>query len=168
MHFKEISKEVILILILSIVTAFTVNYFSSRGVAIFGEWDPSRGVVNAKSKDHEFLRDIELSDVEKVKNIYDTGKAVFVDARSHDAYKDGHIKGAEPLPLHQFDEVNGHFFSKHPITTFIITYCSGRDCDEGHRLAQYLLDFGYTDVMVFIDGFSQWEKRGYPINRPVK
>ena len=55
------------------------------------------------------------------------------------------------------------FFEKYPFDRFIITYCSGRECDDSHRLAVYLKDAGYTRIKVYIDGISGWEKEGYPV-----
>ena len=45
----------------------------------------------------------------------------------------------------------------------MITYCSGRTCEDSHNLARLLSEVGFTDVRVFIDGFPGWEAEGYPV-----
>jgi len=39
-----------------------------------------------------------------IAKIYDSGEAVFVDARSREDYEEGHIKGAVSLPVGQFHD----------------------------------------------------------------
>jgi rhodanese-related sulfurtransferase len=48
--------------------------------------------------------DLGIDDVEIAKQIYDSGEAVFVDARSREDYEEGHIKGAVSLPVGQFHD----------------------------------------------------------------
>ena len=163
MPLKDIIKEVLLILSLSVVIAFTVNFFSPKGIALFGEWDTSTGVINPRSKENVVVHEIEIDDVRIAKKIFDSQKAIFVDARARTGYTKGHIKGALSLPVHQFDEFIDQWISNYPTTSLIITYCSGRECDEAHLLAQAFLTAGYTNVNVFIDGFSAWESKGYPV-----
>lgn len=162
-NYKNIAQELVLILSVSLIFAFTVNFFSPKGIALVGEWDTSQGVITAKSKADVVVRELEIKDVLKVKEIFDGGNAVFVDARADERYQEGHIKGALSMPLNQFDERIEGFLIKYPLSTFIVTYCSGRECEESHALAQYLIEEGYTNVKVFIDGFYCWEKEGYPV-----
>jgi rhodanese-related sulfurtransferase len=63
----------------------------------------------------------------------------------------------------QFDELINAFIDQHSFDQPIVTYCSGRTCEDSHNLAQLLLDFGFNDVKVFIDGFPGWEAEDYPI-----
>ncbi|MBW2202037.1 MAG: rhodanese-like domain-containing protein [Deltaproteobacteria bacterium] len=163
MPFKDIIKGLILLLSLSVITAFTVNFFSPKAIALFGEWDTSKGVINPRSRENVIVHEIEIEDVRIAKKIYDSREAVFVDAREHDGYTEGHIKGAISLPVHQFDEFIDQWISNYPTTTPIITYCSGRECDEAHLLTHAFLAVGYTNVRVFIDGFPAWESEGYPV-----
>lgn len=156
-------REVAILLSISVIAAFTTNYFSPRGIALFGEWDTSEGVVTAKSKQDVVVRDLEIQDIIVAKKLYDSGKYVFVDARDPMSYTDGHVRGAVSLPIGQFYEVIDDFISQHPFTTPLITYCSGRECDDSHKLAHLFMEEGYTQVNVFIDGYPAWEAEGYPV-----
>jgi len=147
----------------SIIAAIAVNYFSPAGIALVGQWDTAKGVITANEKNDIDLDDREISNVALAKKLYDSQEFVFVDARSRDDYDEGHISGAVSLPVGQFDEKIEAFLEQHPSENAIITYCSGRTCEDSHKLAQLLLAFGYTEINVFIDGFPGWEAEGYPI-----
>ena len=163
MTFKDIVIEISILLGLSIFFAFVTNAFSPKGIALFGQWDTSKGVITAKAKNDVVVRELEIQNPESAKNIYDTGKALFVDARASEDYDDGHIKGAVSLPVNRFDALIDKFMTDYPASTYIITYCSGRECEDSHELAQYLSEAGYTKISVFIDGYPAWTEKGYPI-----
>lgn len=164
MPYKDILKELAFILGFSVLTAFAVNALSPNGIALFGEWDTSRGVITAKGKTDPVSRDREIQDPETAKKIYDSENAIFVDARAGDIYEQGHIRGALSLPVNRFDEYAFKFMEDYPASTHIVTYCSGRECQDSHELAQYLVAAGYTDVSVFVDGYPAWVERGYPVD----
>jgi rhodanese-related sulfurtransferase len=156
-------KEIGMILGLSLVAAFAVNYFSSAGIELVGQWDTAQGVVTVKAKNDIFIDGIEIGTVDQAKKLFDSGEYIFVDARSQEDYAQGHIKGAVSLPVGQFEEKMAAFLDRYPPEVSIVTYCSGRNCSDSHHLAEFLLDYGYRKVGVFIDGFSVWEAEGYPI-----
>jgi rhodanese-related sulfurtransferase len=157
------TKEISILVGASIIAAFVVNYFSPAGIDLVGQWDTSQGVITANEKNEIVPNDLEIGAVALAKKLYDSKKFVFVDARSQDDYDEGHIKGAVSLPVGQFDEIIEVFLEQYPPKDAIVTYCSGRTCEDSHRLAQLLLEFGYTEINVFIDGFPGWEAEGYPI-----
>ena len=156
-------KEISILVGAAIVAAFAVNYLSPSGIALVGQWDTAKGVITANEKNDMVLNDLEISDVPLAKKLYDSQKFLFVDARSRDDYDEGHIKGAISLPVGQFDEKIEAFLEQYPPEKAIVTYCSGRTCQDSHRLAQFLLELGYTEINVFIDGFPGWEAEGHPI-----
>jgi rhodanese-related sulfurtransferase len=164
MPVKHIIKEILVLAVFAIAAAFCVNYYSPHGIALLGEWDPNQGVITAKGKYDAVSHELEISNPETAKKIYDSGLAVFVDARSEDYYNEGHIKGAVSLPLGNADALIDTIKKNILPGTYLITYCSGRECDDSHQLAQYLLENGYSNVSVFIDGYPGWAAKGYPID----
>ena len=156
-------QELSILVTTSIIAAIAVNYFSPAGIALVGQWDTAKGVITANEKSDIVLDDLEIGDVALAKKLYDSQGFVFVDARSRDDYDEGHIRGAVSLPVGQFDEKIEVFLKHHPPENAIVTYCSGRTCEDSHKLAQLLLAFGYTEINVFIDGFPGWEAEGHPI-----
>ena len=143
--------------------AFVVNHFSPAGIAFIGQWDTAQGVITANAKNGVVAGKIEIEEVIQAKQIYDSGDVLFVDARTREDFDEGHIPGATSLPVGQFDELIDSFLDQHDIEQPIVTYCSGRTCEDSHNLAQLLVDIGYSDVKVFIDGFPGWEAKGYPV-----
>jgi len=158
----NIYKEILILLGVSIATALVVNDLSPKGIAAFGNWDTAVGVVSARPKGYQDALFEEISDVESAKAIYDKGEAVFIDARSEASFLKGHIAGAVSLPVGQLSEKIQMLLNTYEPSTPMITYCSGRTCDESHKLAQLLATVGYLNVRIFIDGYPAWEESGYP------
>ncbi len=165
MPIKEITKEVAILFGIAVVCAFVVNFLSPKGIALFGQWDTSQGVITANPNNGSVEKKLEIEDPVLAMQIYDAGDTIFVDARTQDDYKDGHIKGAVSLPAYEFDALIEDFAIKFPVSSKMVTYCSGRECEDSHELAQLLIDEGYTNVRVFIDGYPAWEENGYPVER---
>jgi rhodanese-related sulfurtransferase len=163
MVFPKTIKEMIILAGISVALALTVNFLSPKGIALFGQWDTSKGVITANPVGPEEWRPEEISNVARAKEIFDNGNVTFVDARSQDDYKDGHIPGAVSLPLGQFDKQIESFLNQNSPDTRIVTYCSGRTCEDSHNLARLLSDVGFTHVSVFIDGLPGWEAQGFAI-----
>lgn len=157
------TKELGILLSISVVAAILVNNFSPVGIALVGQWETSHGTVTAKAKNDVVYDDLEIGDATIAKRLYDSGNALFVDARSREDYEYGHIKGAISLPVKEFDAFIDGFLEFYSLDRPIITYCSGRTCEDSHHLAQLLIYRGYENVSVFIDGFPGWEAEGYPI-----
>jgi rhodanese-related sulfurtransferase len=163
MVLRKTIQEIIILVGISITLAMVVNFLSPKGIALVGQWDTSKGVITASPAGPEESKPEEIDSVARAKEIFDNGKVLFVDARSQDNYEDGHISGAVSLPVGQFDEQVESFLDRHPPDTRIVTYCSGRTCEDSHNLARLLVDVGFTHVSVFIDGFPGWEAQGFPI-----
>ena len=150
-------------LVLAISIALVVNQFSPVGIALIGQWDQDKGVISAQAKAEIHDGRLVIDNIKIAKLSYDGGKTLFVDARSNDDYNEGHIKGAITLPVGEFDERVGNLLDNYSPDQSIITYCSGRTCEDSHRLAQMLIDLGYENVSIMIDGFPGWKENGYPV-----
>ncbi len=147
----------------SVALALVVNYLSPGGIALVGQWDTAVGVITADPTGAAGARPEEIDSVARAKEIYDNGGVLFVDARSQQNYESGHIPGAVSLPVGQFDARIDDFLDRYEPDQPMVTYCSGRTCEDSHDLARLLSDFGYDDVRIFIDGFPGWQAEGHPI-----
>jgi rhodanese-related sulfurtransferase len=156
-------KEISMILGLSTAVALSVNYFSPAGIALVGQWDTTEGVVTARAKNEPVIGELEIETVALARKLFNTGEYVFVDARSAEDYQEGHIRGAVSLPVGQVEAKLSEFLQQYPPETAIITYCSGRTCQDSHHLAEVLMEMGYENINVFIDGFPGWETEGHPV-----
>jgi len=100
-----------------------------------------------------------------VEALYRRGDVLFLDARRTSVYREGHIAGARPFSVWEADiddKVKGFFEEGHDPSGVIVVYCSGGDCEDSHTLGQKLYMAGFDNVVVYKDGFPDWEKRGLP------
>jgi len=94
--------------------------------------------------------------------LHQEGRHLFLDARPLAEYHPGHIPGAFPLPVADFDT---HFPDIAPILdpdSPLIVYCGNPACDQALRLAQRLRDAGYHNVSLFPDGYEAWSATDGP------
>jgi len=166
MPIKNLITGLVILSVLSLASAFGLNYLSPKGIALFGQWDPSKGAIHAKSKqDNPSVFELEIKNIQTAKQIFDRQEAIFVDARVYEDYADGHIPGAVSMPVNLFEEKIPEFLQTYELGQKIVTYCSGRECEDSHQLAMLLMNAGYTNVRIFIDGFPGWEEEGYPVEK---
>ena len=158
-------RGVLAILIISVITGFAVNAMSPRGISLIGNWDVSKGAVLAKENSDNLTGDIEIQSADQAFGIYQRNTALFVDARDNDLFKEGHVKGAVSLPVNDYGTLFKDFIQAHPFSQELVVYCAGRECEDSHRLAEDLVQDGYTHVRIFIDGFPAWENKGYPVEK---
>jgi len=163
MVFRKAVKEISILLGISVALALIVNTISPGGIALVGQWDTAKGVIAADPYPADEKKLEEIDSADWAKDLFDKGHVLFVDARSQDNYEQGHIPGAILLPLGQYDEKIQSFLSRYSLDQPMVTYCSGRTCEDSHKLARLLSEAGFTDVRVFIDGFPGWKAEGYPV-----
>ena len=93
---------------------------------------------------------------------FDTGSAIFIDARDSEDYEAGHIQNAINIPYDYYEEYEDLIDGLDDEGIYII-YCSGEECSLSIDLADYL----YTDklidkLLIFEGGWPQWRDAGYP------
>jgi len=93
---------------------------------------------------------------------FNTGEAVFVDARDRDEFVAGHIPGSFSLP---YDEMESYLDVLHylPEDGLVVTYCDGSDCHKSLDLADELTAMGFSRVRVFFEGWEAWQEAGEPV-----
>jgi len=92
----------------------------------------------------------------------------FLDARRSNVYRQGHIAGARPFSVWEADvddKVKGFFAEGRDQAAPVVVYCSGGDCEDSHNLSEKLYKVGFDNVLVYKDGFPDWEKRNLPITK---
>jgi rhodanese-related sulfurtransferase len=156
-------KEMSGIFLGAVMIALLVNSFSPVGIPLIGQWDESVGALRANPDDKMAAPGLEIDNMAIAKQIFDQGSTLFVDARSKTDFLEGHVAGAISLPVSEFDDRIETFFNQYLPNQAMIIYCSGRLCQDSHHLAQKLMEFGYENISIMIDGFPGWKARGYPI-----
>ena len=160
---KDILKETFIILTFSVLIAFIGNVVSPNGIALLGQWNTQKGVLTANPRDKTAEGPREIENISDVLPIFNGKKALFVDARDKKSYRESHIEGAVSLPVNDYDNAIIPFSEKYDVSQKIITYCSGRQCEDSHFLAENLYSEGYKNIFVFIDGFEAWEENALPV-----
>jgi rhodanese-related sulfurtransferase len=101
----------------------------------------------------------------EAKERFDSGMGFFIDARSADTYRKGHILNALNLPEEDFEariaEVKDLIPDSSEFT--VIVYCDGEECEASTKLEKKLEGYGYKNVRVFFGGWNEWVKAEYPI-----
>lgn len=98
------------------------------------------------------------------KAMYDAKTALFIDARAKVEYDQGHIPGAIPMPLGEFDA----YFEKYKVqikkAKNLVPYCHGVGCQLSNKVAQKLYnDKGFRNVGSFFGGWPQWQQHNMPV-----
>lgn len=101
-------------------------------------------------------------DIDEAKFLFDSGKAVFVDARARMEYDQGHIRGSVSLPVgfspEDYEKVKSRLNGK-----VLVTYCNGVGCRLSDKVAARLLELKYDRIAVFFGGWPKWNEHRYPI-----
>lgn len=172
---KRLLSEVLIILAISFAAGLVNNSISHNRISWIGQWpslsdaedDSSWDCLSCEPGDPEFLS---LADASA---LYQNPEVVFLDARYPEEYARGHIARAILLPFEAEDEVFDSCWEKiEPIldsNTYIVTYCSGEECESSLFLARLLRDeFGYDSVKIFFGGWRRWERAKLPVVYPEK
>lgn len=107
---------------------------------------------------------------EQAKTLFDRG-AVFFDARRSSVFREAHVRGARSISVWEADadeKVKAFLDEGRDPNAPIVVYCSGGDCEDSHELAQKLWGVTFDNVYVYRDGFPDWEKRRWPVERGEK
>jgi len=116
-------------------------------------------VMTAKDLVAEANKHITNVPVSIAKELFDEGGYIFLDVRTANEFKMGHIPGAIHIErgLLEF-KINNQIPDKN---AQIVVYCKvgGR----GSLAAHTLVCMGYTNVVNIEDGWVAWERSGYPV-----
>ena len=158
----QISWQSAAILLISVIAALLINHFRSDGLELPGDWSTESQMTLDSGKRIDIT-------MEEAINLYQSGQAVFLDARPQSDYETGHIRGAHCLPWEVFDLYFESIMADIPEDMTFITYCDGEKCHLSKELAKTLIEMGYPDVRVLINGWSLWRQSQLPTDTgPVK
>ncbi len=98
---------------------------------------------------------------EYAKRLLDEGdRPIFLDLRSAEDFRRGHLPGARLLPLMELRRR----YAEVPRTGRVVLYCACPP-EEVQAAFQFLRDQGYRNISAMDEGFPGWVKRGYPLER---
>jgi rhodanese-related sulfurtransferase len=122
----------------------------------------ARKTFNPEEKIARILQETGIGTISlaEAKQSHDAGSAVFVDSRTEEEYRAGHIAGAINIPLDQFESRGPQYLERLPVGRPLITYCGG-SCETSTDLARALVDENFADVKVLLNGWQLWVDAGY-------
>jgi rhodanese-related sulfurtransferase len=146
---KSFLTPMLAIVLLGAVLGLAGNHLSPRGIPLL---TPPKKIPKAE----EFIA------LDKARELWGNGAALFIDAREPADYSAGHIGNALNLPALSFEQ---HFGAIVPMLTpesQIVIYCDGQECDLSHRLAESLRQQGFTNSHILFNGWTAWRQAGLP------
>lgn len=144
------------ILLIAGLCGVLINTIRSDRIAFFADWSPE---ARLRTEQGESM----VIALEEARELCSSRKAVFVDARSSEAYREGHILCARSLPLSELDRHIDSFMAAVPMEEMIITYCDGVECSLSEDLVKELYFRGYDNAKVLINGWIRWVEAGFPV-----
>ena len=99
---------------------------------------------------------------EEAKALFDEG-ALFVDAREDAAWELGRIPGALHLDVHTDAFSKEALMEEAEMGDKVVFYCNGIKCLRSSIACTRALEYGYTDVYYYRDGYPGWKNAGYPV-----
>lgn len=92
--------------------------------------------------------------------------ALFIDGRTEDEYRQGHIPEAINISYVDFtilpEEQKQEIMAKYNKDGIIVVYCGGGDCEMSIDLAYDIARLGFTSVNIFLGGWKEWVENGLP------
>ncbi|MEJ5301056.1 MAG: rhodanese-like domain-containing protein [Thermodesulforhabdaceae bacterium] len=148
-----------IILIVAIIVALGTNALRSDRLKIFGTDCIRQFGVCGRT-----ISQADTIDLEKTLALFYNKAAIFIDARSPISYAMGHIPGAVNIPnegnYHQYEELISGFSRD----SFIVVYDDGVGGSAVHDVALIFKEKGFSKVLLFSGGFTQWRNNGLPVD----
>jgi rhodanese-related sulfurtransferase len=153
---KRSLLQAVAIIVLSGTIGLAVNGVRPDGIPWVENWQEK--VLNK-----QLAGGLPAVTLQEVREAYEGGFALFVDARDPDFFKEGHIPGAVNLPVKDFAGVFPTVKEQLLAAPRIITYCDGANCETSVELTEKLLFAGLEYVEIFTGGIQQWKAAGQPL-----
>jgi rhodanese-related sulfurtransferase len=96
---------------------------------------------------------------------FQSGSAIFADARPLEAFESGHIKGALHLDPSEFDQWSDQVFAYAFTESTLITYGEDPQGLSSRELAEKLTWMGFENVCYLKDGWGRWKERRLPTSK---
>jgi len=157
-----ITKELAMIILLTLSISLTVNYFHPKGLKLTEPYTPTVIQNESVSESHAKPRSI---NIKEAASCYGKIDYLFIDARSKADYQKCHIKNAINLPEHDFDMYLDAFMSQTNPQQTLITYCGSIDCPLGAHLAEKLFFMGFDHVYHLNGGLDAWRNENLPVQQ---
>jgi rhodanese-related sulfurtransferase len=114
----------------------------------------------APAKANYYTKLVDIDFVKKYAVIPVRADVMIIDSRpAARKYDIGHIPGAVNIPDTQFDELAPKMLPPDK-SMLLIFYCEGPECTLSHKGAFKAEKLGYTNIVVYTEGYPEWAKQG--------
>ncbi|MBW1643386.1 MAG: rhodanese-like domain-containing protein [Deltaproteobacteria bacterium] len=149
------------ILAIALGMSLISNALRPDSLKLVGDWSAEARITTSKGENLI----ISLSEAAK---LFTEKTVIFIDARSDEDFREGHIQGAKSLSWQDVDQRFVEIAENISPDVTIITYCDGETCKLSHDLALFLIDMGFKDVRVLVNGWSVWQEGNMPVEGDEK
>lgn len=152
---KSIAR-VLVLLVVSVVSGVAGNELSPRGIS----WTPDETSIVENPVLQEEIRNEHAISLERMRQIVEEQTHIIIDARKEDDFHAGHIPGAVNYSEERIFDSIAELYEMYAMDDPIVVYCTSEDCDEADITAEVLREAGYTEVLMFTDGWGEWFDSG--------
>jgi rhodanese-related sulfurtransferase len=149
-------RQAMWMILVATLLGLLVNELRSDRISLFADWS-----IEARLADNP--GEFKLLNLEEAEKLFSSKQAVFIDARSPEDYRRGHILWAQNLPWETMEAHMDEIAAEIPLEQTIIVYCDGEDCMLSEYVARELFYWGYDHVKVLVNGWTKWLEAGLPI-----
>ena len=162
MHFQNLTRlpfirQCLAILALSAAISLAVNHLRPDGLPLIGDWSPQALLTTPDSGESLAIS------LQEAETLFFAQMAVFVDARAEELFRQGHIQGARNLPGNELESRFPEGMADVSPDSLVVSYCDGETCSSSKDVAFALMDNGYAQVRVLVNGWTVWREAGLPI-----
>ena len=109
----------------------------------------------------ESIRGATTIDVNQARALFEQ-EVLFVDVRKDQDWEAGRVPGAVHLNLKEtYSEAN--LLKEISKDAKVVIYCNGEKCLRSSKACAKAVDWGFTDVHYFRNGFPSWKLAGLPV-----
>ena len=120
------------------------------------ELEVKEGEDIAKKENKELKGNVTF---ELLKKYVNDPRVLLIDSREPELFQISRIGNA--INIYPYLDKDEYFrlLLNVPEGKTIIVYCEGGECDLSHLVANDLINLGYKNVLLYLGGFDEWEKR---------
>ncbi len=104
----------------------------------------------------------------EIMELWNSGTAIFVDSRSEEAFRDGHIPGAFSISYKVIEKGEiPETVDLLPRDQLLVIYCDGADCHSSQVVYDKFEELGFTadKMKIFAGGWVDWLKNNGEIEK---
>ena len=118
--------------------------------------------VQAKSVSPETVAGATTVNTQDAKALFDK-EVAFVDPRKNSDWEAGRVPGAIHLDSKSGDFNEAALAEEVGKNEAVVFYCNGHGCLRSSKVAKMAVDWGYSKVYYYRDGFPAWKAANLPV-----